>query len=52
MDSGLAPAARPGITHNMSAPDASKIPVAELTQAQAKAELKRPPAERLIKAAG
>ena len=45
MDSGLAPAARPGITHNMSAPDASKIPVAELTQAQAKAELKRLAAE-------
>src|SRR5947209_10464475 len=45
MDSGLAPAARPGMTNNMSAPDASKIPVAELTQAQAKAELKRLAAE-------
>src|SRR5947199_5962453 len=45
MDSGLAPAARPGMTKHMSAPDASKIPVAELTQAQAKAELKRLAAE-------
>src|SRR5438477_490507 len=33
------------VTNNMSAPDASKIPVAELTQAQAKAELKRLAAE-------
>src|SRR5207247_1619994 len=45
MDSGLAPAARPGMTKHMSAADASKIPVAELTQAQAKAELKRLAAE-------
>ncbi len=45
MDSGLAPAARPGMTQYMRAPDASKIPVAELTQAQAKAELKRLAAE-------
>src|SRR5438067_2611129 len=45
MDSGLAPAALPGMTKHMSAPDASKIPVAELTQAQAKAELKRLAAE-------
>src|SRR6266702_7552279 len=45
MDSGLAPAARPGMTKHMSAPDASKIPVAELTQAQAKAELKQLAAE-------
>src|SRR5438874_7351122 len=45
MDSGLAPAARPGMTQYMRAPDASKIPVAELTQAQAKAELERLAAE-------
>jgi len=45
MDSGLAPSARPGMTDNMSVPDASKIPVAKLTQAQAKAELKRLAAE-------
>src|SRR5258708_12726176 len=40
MDSGP-----PGMTDNMSVPDASKIPVAKLTQAQAKAELKRLAAE-------
>src|SRR5438093_10525448 len=45
MDSGLAPAARPGMTKHMSAPDASKIPVAGLTQAQAKSELERLAAE-------
>src|SRR5260221_13350937 len=45
MDSGLAPSARPGMTDNMSVPDASEIPVAKLTQAQAKAELKRLAAE-------
>ena len=32
MDSGLAPSARPGMTDNMSVPDASKIPVADLTE--------------------
>src|SRR5438105_5342092 len=41
MDSGLAPAARPGMTHSMSSPHISKIPVADLTERQAKAELKR-----------
>src|SRR5260370_2258662 len=45
MDAGTASSARIGMTDNMSVPDASKIPVAKLTQAQAKAELKRLAAE-------
>src|SRR5258708_3180566 len=45
MDSGLAPSARPEMTDNMRMPDASKIPVADLTERQAKAELKRLAAE-------
>src|SRR5438874_1175930 len=48
MDSGLAPAARPGMTHSMSSPHISKIPVADLTERQAKAELKRLAAEPRI----
>src|SRR6478735_2208778 len=45
MDSGLAPAARPGMTNTMSSRTSNNIPIAELTEAQAKAELKRLAAE-------
>ena len=45
MDSGLAPAARPEMTNTMSSRTSSNILVAELTEAQAKAELKRLAAE-------
>src|ERR1017187_1974815 len=46
MDSGLAPSARPGMTkNNMANHDSSKIKPADLTEAQAKAELARLAAE-------